>query len=72
MLHSNSYVMTIHVLRTNFPISREVPLDPGHCQGLHKMKLDFSCGCVPRGMERHSCLIRLLGMMFFQVRLYAT
>ena len=23
-------------------------------------------------MERHSCLIRLLGMMFFQVRLYAT
>ena len=23
-------------------------------------------------MERHSCLIRLLGMMIFQVRLYAT
>ena len=25
-----------------------------------------------KGMERLSCLIRLLGMMTFQVRLYAT
>lgn len=31
MLHSNIYVMTIHVLPSDFPISRAVPLDSRRC-----------------------------------------
>ena len=33
MLHSNIYAMTIHVLSTNIPITREVPIDLGRCNG---------------------------------------
>ena len=31
MLHSNNYVMMLHVFPTYFPITREVSLDSGSC-----------------------------------------
>ena len=37
--------MTIHVLQTNFTISREMPLDSGRCHDF----AGFSCNCVASG-----------------------
>ena len=46
-LHTDIFVMTIHVLPTNFAISREVHLDDGRCHGFIGFSLQL-CS------ERHS------------------